>query len=97
MDSQRGLKRKFTRPILRMAGMPESTRYTVISSTQPTVMSPSSRNSMCMAFSKNFLPLLAVLILGAGSWFCIIHASHVLYTHKGGSRNPGSHRYLSAF
>ena len=45
-------KRKFQRPISRMAGMPESTRYTVMASTQPTVMSPSSRKTPWTAVSS---------------------------------------------
>ena len=55
-------KRKFQRPISRMAGMPESTRYTVMASTQPTVMSPSSRKTPWMAASRTSRLRLAFFI-----------------------------------
>lgn len=45
--------RKGISPICRMAGMPEMIRYTEISSTQPTVINPSTRKIPCMKFSKN--------------------------------------------
>ena len=42
-------------PICRMAGMPETIRYTLMSSTHPTVIRPSSRNTPCIIFSKALL------------------------------------------
>ena len=55
VESHTGPKRKAVRPICRMAGMPEITRYTVISSTQPTVTSPRIRKMPWMMCSSSCL------------------------------------------
>ena len=39
-------------PICRMAGMPETIRYTLMSSTHPTVMRPRSKNTPCTTVSR---------------------------------------------
>jgi len=53
VDSQVSPSRKGTSPICRMAGMPETTKYTVISKTQPTVTNPSIRNIPWTAVSSS--------------------------------------------
>ena len=44
--------RNGTSPIFRMAGMPETIRYTLMSSTHPTVIRPRSRNTPCTTVSR---------------------------------------------
>ena len=44
--------RNGTSPIFRMAGMPETIRYTLMSSTHPTVMRPRSKNTPCTTVSR---------------------------------------------
>jgi len=44
--------RNGTSPICRMAGMPETIRYTLMSSTHPTVMRPRSKNTPCTTVSR---------------------------------------------
>ena len=39
-------------PVCRMAGMPETIRYTLMSSTHPTVMRPRSKNTPCTTVSR---------------------------------------------
>jgi hypothetical protein len=51
VDSQVSPNRKSSRPICRMAGMPDRIRYTVISRTQPTVTSPKRRKIPWISFS----------------------------------------------
>ena len=51
-ESQVLPNRNLTRPISRMAGMPELTRYTVMSSTLPTVIRPRIRKMPWTVFSS---------------------------------------------
>jgi len=63
VEAQVLLKRNGTRPILRIAGIPDITRYTVMSRTQPTVIRPSTRNMLCITNSSIFPILLFFFIL----------------------------------
>ena len=53
--------RNFTSPISLMAGMPEIIRYTVMSSTHPTVISPSRRKMPWTTFSNTLFFFISYL------------------------------------
>ena len=60
VDAHSVPNRKSPSPIFVIAGMPDTTRYTVMSATLATVTSPRQRNMPCIIISVKFLIFIAL-------------------------------------